>query len=77
MAAGRIPGVTFDADRVAPLSDDLDEMIGSVNGAILSGRASPNTLRVMRAQAEQSQLPREARAILIGYALGSPEFQRQ
>lgn len=76
-AAGRVPGAKIDLTRVVALSDDLDEMLGGVNAAILNGTASANTLRVMRQQAEHTSDRRQARAVLIGYAIGSPEFQRQ
>ena len=76
-AAGRVPGAKIDLTRVVALSDDLDEMLAGVNAAILNGTASANTLRVMRQQAEQTSDRRQARAVLIGYAIGSPEFQRQ
>lgn len=76
-AAGRVPGTKIDLTRVVALSDDLDEMLAGVNAAILNGTASANTLRVMRQQAEQTSDRRQARAVLIGYAIGSPEFQRQ
>ncbi len=76
-AAGRVRGAKIDLTRVVALSDDLDEMLAAVNAAILNGTASANTLRVMRQQAEQTSDRRQARAVLIGYAIGSPEFQRQ
>jgi uncharacterized protein (DUF1800 family) len=76
-AAGRVPGAKIDLTRVVAVSDDLDEMLAGVNAAILNGTASANTLRIMRQQAEQTSDRRQARAVLIGYAIGSPEFQRQ
>ena len=76
-AAGRVRGAKIDLTRVVALSDDIDEMLAGVNAAILNGTASANTLRVMRQQAEQTSDRRQARAVLIGYAIGSPEFQRQ
>jgi uncharacterized protein (DUF1800 family) len=75
-ASGRLPGARFDPNAIA-LNQDLDEMLAQVNDAILGGTASPNTLRVMREQAALAARPQGARAALIGYALGSPEFQRQ
>ena len=75
-ASGRVPGTRFDPNAI-PLSDDLDEMLARVNDAILNGTGSPNTLRIMREQAALATRPRDARAALVGYALGSPEFQRQ
>ena len=66
-----------DLERVVPLTEDVDEMIGSVNASILGGAGSPNTLRVMREQVDGVRDPLRVRATLIAFALGSPEFQRQ
>lgn len=75
-ASGRFPGARFEAGAIA-LNQDLDEMVAQVNQAILNGTGSPNTLRIMREQAALASGPEGARATLVGYALGSPEFQRQ
>ena len=75
-ASGRFPGARFDPNAI-PLSGDLDEMLAYVNDALLNGTGSPNTLRIMREQAALASRPQGARATLVGYALGSPEFQRQ
>ena len=76
-AAGRIPGAAVDPNRVVGLNHDPHDMVVRVNEALLNGIASSNTLRVMEEQAAQTANRRQARAMLIGYALGSPEFQRQ
>ena len=76
-AAGRVPGAVVDPNRVVGLDHELHDMVALVNEALLNGTASPNTLRVMEEQAAQTANRRQARAMLIGYALGSPEFQRQ
>ena len=77
IAGGRLPGVSVDLDRVAPANLDLDRMITAVNQGVLNNTATENTLRVMREQAGDIERPEGARALLIGLALGSPEFQRQ
>ncbi len=76
LASGRFPGAHFDPNTI-PLSREVDEMLEHVNDALLNGTASPNTLRIMREQAALAGRPQGARATLVGYALGSPEFQRQ
>ena len=76
-AAGRVPGVRVRLDLVAPVTEDVDELVRTVNVTILSGTASENTLRVMKEQAASARNGREARALAVGLALGSPEFQRQ
>ncbi len=75
--AGRVPGAAVDLDRVVGLNHEPHDMVALVNEALLNGTASPNTLRVMEEQVAQTADRRQARAMLIGYALGSPEFQRQ
>lgn len=74
---GRVPGAVVDLNRVVGLNHEPHDMIALVNEALLNGTASPNTLRVMEEQVAQTANRRQARAMLIGYALGSPEFQRQ
>lgn len=76
-AAGRVPGVRVRLDSVAPVTNDVDELVRTVNENILSGTASETTLRVMKEQAASARNGREARTLAVGLALGSPEFQRQ
>ncbi len=77
IAAGRMDGVSVDLDNVVPIISDHDALVDAVNHAILGGTASPTTVRVLRDQAAATNSPREARALLVGLAIGSPEFQRQ
>jgi uncharacterized protein (DUF1800 family) len=76
LAAGRVPGVRANLDRVAPATGDVEQVVTAVNRNILNGGASENTLRTMRDQTKDLQ-GETARAMAIGLALGSPEFQRQ
>jgi uncharacterized protein (DUF1800 family) len=77
LGAGRLPGVTFDLDRVLPLRDDPDAMVAAVNARVLGGRGSARTLEVMRREASDLPDPDKARALAVALALASPEFQRQ
>ncbi len=77
LAAGRIEGVEVDLAKVVPVSDDDEGLVDAVDRAILSSTASANTRRVLREQAEAAADASQARALLVGLALGSPEFQRQ
>ncbi len=77
LAAGRLPGVQFDPDAVIPSSDDRDTMIAAANRAILEGTASGTTLDAIRRQVTDVYDPAAARTLVIGLALGSPEFQRR
>jgi uncharacterized protein (DUF1800 family) len=77
MAAGRLPGITTNLDVVVPATGDYDRLVADVNRAVLAGQASANTLRVIREQIADQPEPRMARALAVGLALGSPDFQRQ
>jgi uncharacterized protein (DUF1800 family) len=77
LAAGRLPGVEFDPDAVVPPSDDPETAIAAVNRAILEGAASHTTLDAIRHQVTGIDDPATVRTLVIGLALGSPEFQRR
>ncbi|HEX9728593.1 MAG TPA: DUF1800 domain-containing protein [Gemmatimonadales bacterium] len=68
IAAGRMPGLVMQLDRT------LDQ--ATVEAGILQGRASPTTRETL-ASATADLRPGERRVMLVGLALGSPEFQRQ
>ncbi len=76
IASGRAPGVTADLSDLIPARDDPGRLADLVNGVILDGVATPNTLRVIREQTA-NLAPGQARVMAVGLALGSPEFQRQ
>jgi hypothetical protein len=48
-----------------------------VNARVMSGTATANTLKTMRDQTAELATPEMKRAMIVGLALGSPEFQRQ
>ncbi len=58
-------------------TEDPDALIAAVNRALLHGTAESHTLRVMYEQIRAADSAVEARALAVGLALGSPEFQRQ
>jgi uncharacterized protein (DUF1800 family) len=76
IAAGRAPGLTIDLDHVLPAGDDPEALVAAVNRVVLNGTGSPTTLKVIRDQVLVVRGP-EARALAVGLALGSPEFQKQ
>jgi uncharacterized protein (DUF1800 family) len=75
LAAGRLPGVRPGVP--VHTEGDAGELVATVNTAILSGAGGAETLRVMRERAAASPTEAAARAVVLGLALGSPEFQRQ
>jgi uncharacterized protein (DUF1800 family) len=77
LAAGRLPGVQYDPDRLIPLSTDRARLPDEVDRLILLGAAGDSTLATIRRQLADLRDPTAARAFAIGLALGSPEFQRQ
>jgi len=77
LASGRMPGVTTNLDTVVPATGDKDALVTRVNAVILGGQASANTLRVIRQQIDDLADPYTARAMAVGLALGSPDFQKQ
>jgi uncharacterized protein (DUF1800 family) len=77
LAAGRMPGVTVDLGRLLPTTADLGDLVEQVNHGVLHGAAGEATLAAMRKQLATIRDPGAARALALGLALGSPEFQRQ
>ena len=77
IASGRLPGLVPPGESAASAVGDKDAMVAMVNATILGGQASANTLQVIRRQIDDLADPRVIRAMAIGLALGSPEFQRQ
>jgi uncharacterized protein (DUF1800 family) len=77
IAAGRLPGMNVDLEPLIHATADKDALVAAVNAAILGGQASPNTLRVIRQQIDDVGDARNARALAVGLALGSPDFQKQ
>jgi uncharacterized protein (DUF1800 family) len=77
LAAGRLPGVWYDVDRLVPLEYDPGRLADAVNAAVLAGTAGDATRSTMRRQLADIRDPAAARVFAIGLALGSPEFQRQ
>ncbi len=77
LAAGKLPGVTADVDGIVPAGTNVDQMIATVNAKLLSGTASENTLKTMRNQVADLPDAATKRAMIVGLALGGPEFQKQ
>jgi uncharacterized protein (DUF1800 family) len=77
LAAGREPGATVDLDAVVPTTSDRAALVDSVNARILGGAMSDHTRQVILAELEDMPDPVRGRALAVGLALGSPEFQRQ
>ena len=77
LAAGRIPGLVIDLDRVVPPTENHEVLIEAIDRTVLGGRMSDNTRKVIRREIADLKEPAAARAMAIGLALGGPEFQRQ
>ncbi|HEY2824166.1 MAG TPA: DUF1800 family protein, partial [Gemmatimonadales bacterium] len=77
LASGRMPGTHVDLAVLFPSAGDADALTNAVNAAVLNGTATPNTLRVLKAQVSNVDSPEMARTLAVALALGSPEFQKQ
>jgi uncharacterized protein (DUF1800 family) len=77
LASGRLPGVVVDLDRLSPLTGDYDALVRNVNASVLGGQGSEHTLQVIRQQIGDMPNAANARAMAVGLALGSPDFQRE
>ena len=77
LAAGRLPGVTIALDSLVPATDDANALIETVDVRLLGGILTPHSDDVLRREVAAVRDPVAARALVIGLALGGPEFQRQ
>ena len=77
LAAGRQPGATVDLDAILPLTADRSALVDAVNERVLGGAMSAHTRSVIVAELADVADPVRGRALAVGLALGSPEFQRQ
>ncbi len=77
LASGHMPGVTVDLDRVAPLTEDHAQLVEAVNHAVLGGAMTDHTRGVILQELTDITDPQAARALAVGMAIGSPEFQHQ
>jgi len=77
LAAGRVPGLSVDLDRVLPASSGPDALVQSANQLLMNGGASDVTLRIVREEIEDVKDPRRQRAVVVALLMGGPEFQRQ
>ena len=77
LAAGRLPGVTIALDSLVPATDDANALIETVDVRLLGGILSSHSDDVLRREVGDVRDAVAARALVIGLALGGPEFQRQ
>ncbi len=77
LAAGRIPGVMMDLDRVLPATSDHAALIDAIERDLVGGALGTRTRETIAREIEGITDPLAARAMAIGLALGGPEFQRQ
>ncbi|NNL69988.1 MAG: DUF1800 domain-containing protein [Acidimicrobiia bacterium] len=77
LAAGRVQGVELPAPTSSESTADVGAMIRSISDSILHGRAADHTLRVMQESTAGMSEPAAARTVIVGLAIGGPEFQMQ
>ena len=76
LAAGRLPGLTFDPDALFP-SGEASAVLDRIDALVFGGALSQRTRQVILAEVADITDPRSARAMSLGLALGGPDFQRQ
>jgi uncharacterized protein (DUF1800 family) len=77
LASGNHEGTDVDLDCVVAAVPDHAALVDSIDERVLAGTMTANTRRVILEQIADLKDPRRARALAVGLALGSPEFQRQ
>ena len=77
LAAGRSPGAAVDLDALLPATADPTALVEAVNERVLGGAMTEHTRGVIVSEIGDVRDPERSRALAVGLALGSPEFQRQ
>ena len=77
LAAGRQPGAVVNLDALVPVAADHKTLVKDVDERVLGGAMTANTRHVILREIGDLQDPIRARALAVGLALGSPEFQQQ
>jgi len=77
LAEGRLPGVSVALDGLLPATANADSLLEALDRSLLGGIISDHTRDVVRRETADVHDPAIARALVLGFALGGPEFQRQ
>lgn len=77
LAGGTMPGVTVDLDRLTPVTTDDNRLLDAIDQTLFEGTMSTHTREAIANELRDVGDPERGRALAIGLALGSPEFQRQ
>jgi hypothetical protein len=77
LAAGRVPGLAVELDRVAPRTRNVEQLLDALDRGVLHGTMSARTRDVVRRELADVRDPGQARALAVGLVLGGPDFQRQ
>jgi uncharacterized protein (DUF1800 family) len=77
LAGGTMPGATVDLDRLTPVTVEYDRLLDAIDRTLFEGTMSAHTREAIANELRDEGDPERGRALAIGLALGSPEFQRQ
>ena len=77
LAGGRIPGALPQLDAITPEDATPGALLDAIDHALFAGGMSRTTRDAIAREVADVHDPGEARALAVGLALGSPEFQRQ
>ncbi|HEY3234574.1 MAG TPA: DUF1800 domain-containing protein, partial [Polyangiaceae bacterium] len=77
LGTGRLPGVSVDTQQLFKSAETADQIVVSINDAVLGQSGSPRTVKLLTDQLRGVESPEQRRAVALALALGSPDFQRQ
>jgi uncharacterized protein (DUF1800 family) len=77
LAGGSMPGTMVDLDRLTPVTPDYRRLLDAIDQTLFAGTMSPRTREAISNEVKDEVDPQRGRALAVGLALGSPEFQRQ
>ncbi len=76
IAARRLPGLSAPVEDPFP-AGDVEQLLDGIDASLFGGSLSERTRAVIAAQVAGVDDPRQTRIMVLGLALGGPDFQRQ
>jgi hypothetical protein len=76
IAARRLPGLSAPVEEPFP-AGDVEQLLDGIDASLFGGSLSERTRAVIAAQVAGVDDPRQTRIMVLGLALGGPDFQRQ
>ncbi|MCB9583845.1 MAG: DUF1800 domain-containing protein [Polyangiaceae bacterium] len=76
-AAGRVDGISYEADRVLPLVSEPAQATANVNRVFFAGTLGKESAGDLEEELKGLSNSKQLRAHAVAFAVGGPEFQRQ